>query len=311
MGDFTQELVEVLKGMTGPDIWVILTEVTKVNDRTSKAISLIRPELNVSRLFYPKEFYEEYCRGKRMIEIAGEILETFRNDAVRAELELKIGILDPFDFGRVKRQLYCRLINFDRSRNYLKNKCFVQWLDFAVCFYIMVESGNNRRTIADVTTELQNAWKVPKNELLKTALENLCNDYPAKIEDLRSVIEQQIQSAEHPDEFAEFLNPPEFPAGKSMHILTNAMCFDSAIALCYPDVLKNFAESQGAEEVILFPSSVHEIILVPKQKGLELDAGWCGQLVREINATKVLPEEVLSDHAYLYSRKSNEIKIFE
>lgn len=107
----------------------------------------------------------------------------------------------------------------------------------------MVESGHNRRTIADVTTELQNAWKIPKNELLKTALENLCNDYPAKIEDLRSVIEQQIQSAEHPDEFAEFLNPPEFPAGKSMHVLTNAMCSDSAIALCCPDVLKNFAEN--------------------------------------------------------------------
>lgn len=96
-----------------------------------------------------------------------------------------------------------------------------------------------------------------------------------------------------------------------MHVLTNAMCSDSAIALCCPDVLKNFAENQGADEVILFPSSVHEIILVPKQEGLELDAGWCGQLVREINATKVLPEEVLSDHAYLYSRKSNEIKIFE
>lgn len=96
-----------------------------------------------------------------------------------------------------------------------------------------------------------------------------------------------------------------------MHVLTNAMCSDSAIALCYPDVLKNFAESQGAEEVILFPSSVHEIILVPKQEGLELDAGWCGRLVREINAAKVPPEEVLSDHAYLYSRKSNEIKIFE
>lgn len=255
MGDFTQELVEVLKGMTGLDIQVILMEVTKANDQTSSAVCLLRPEISVSRLFYPGEYYEKYCGGRSVKEIAKEILETFQNDAVRAELELRIGILDPFDFGKVKRQLYCRLVNFGRSKNYLKNKCFVQWLDFAVCFYIMVESGNNRRTIADVTTELQNAWDVSKNELLETALENLCNDFPAKIRGLSSIIETYIQSAEHPDEFAEFMNLPEFPAGKYMHILTNAMCSDSAIALCYPDVLKNFAESQGVDEVILFPSS--------------------------------------------------------
>ena len=132
MEDFTQELVEVLKEMTSPDIRVILTEVMKVNDQTSKAVSLIRPELNVSRLFYPKEFYEEYCRGKSMAEIAEEILETFQNDALRAEIELKIGILNPFDFDKVKSQLYCRLVNFERSRKYLLDKCYIKWIDASI-----------------------------------------------------------------------------------------------------------------------------------------------------------------------------------
>ena len=310
MEDFTQELVEVLKGMTDPDIRVVLMKVTKVNDQTSKAVSLVRPELNVSRLFYPREFYEEYCRGRSMAEIAEEILETFQNDALRAEIELRIGILNPFDFDKVKNQLYCRLVNFERSRKYLINKCYIKWIDFAVCFYIMVESGDDHRTIMDVTADLSSAWDVPEEELLETALENLCNNYPAKIEGINSVIESYTCKIENPEEFADYMNPTDLSIGKFMYILTNAMCVGSAIAVCYPDVLKNFAESQGVDDVIIFPSSTHEVILVPKRKGQEMDARYCSQIIREINATKVLPEEVLSDHAYIYCRISNQIKIF-
>ena len=311
MEDFTQELVEVLKEMTSPDIRVILTEVMKVNDQTSKAVSLIRPELNVSRLFYPREFYEEYCRGRSMKEIAEEILETFQNDALRAEIELKIGILNPFDFDKVKNQLYCRLVNFERSRKYLLDKCYIKWIDFAVCFYIMVESGDDHRTIMDVTTDLSSAWDVSEEELIETAFKNLCNNYPAKIEGINSVIESYTCKIENPEEFADYMNPSDLSAGKSMHILTNAVCSNSAIAICYPSLLKNFAENHGVDEVVIIPSSLHEVILLPKQKGQEMDARGCNQIIREINATKLLPEEVLSDHAYIYCRISNQIKIFQ
>ena len=310
MEDFTQELVEVLKEMTGPDIRVILTEVTKVNDQTSKAINLIRLKLNVHRLFYPKEFYEEYCRGRSITEIAEEILEMFQNDALRAELELKAGILDPCDFDKVKNQLYCRLVNFDKSQKYLENKCYLKWLDFAVCFYILVESKDDRHTITDVTTDLYNAWNVSENELLETAFKNLCNHYPAKLVELDSVIEKYADSAENPADFAEYMNPPESAVAKSMYILTNTMHSNSAIAICYPNVLKHFTESQKVDEVIILPSSIHESILIPIQEGQKLDAEHCNQTIREINATKVLPEEVLSDHAYIYCRISTQIKIF-
>ena len=310
MEDFTQELVEVLKGMTDPGIRVISMEVTKVNDQTSKAISLVRPELNVSRLFYPREYYEEYCRGKSIAEIAEKILETFQDDAMRAELELRIGILNPFDFESVKYQLYCRLLNLDRNRKYLENKCYLEWLDFAVCFYIMAESREDRRTIMNVTSDLFHTWEVSKDELLETALENLCNDYPAKIEDVKKVLERYICSLENPEDFAGYMNLPDFPDGMSMHVLTNGMCEDGVIVICYPDVLKKFAEEQGVDEVIIFPSSLHEIILVPKQKGQEMDAEYCSQIIREINTANLLPEEVLGDHAYIYCRKSNQIKIF-
>ena len=52
------------------------------------------------------------------------------------------------------------------------------------------------------------------------------------------------------------------------------------------------------DEVIIIPSSVHEVILLPiemKDKVDEINA-----IIQTINKTMLAPEEILSDHAYLY-----------
>ena len=82
----------------------------------------------------------------------------------------------------------------------------------------------------DITGDLYNAWDVSENGLLETAFKNLCNHYPAKIEELDSVIEKYTHSVENPADFAEYMNPPEFTIGKwklkflLRHILSEAFC---------------------------------------------------------------------------------------
>lgn len=46
-------------------------------------------------------------------------------------------------------------------------------------------------------------------------------------------------------------------------------------------------------------------IIVPKSRSLE--ARELGEMVREINATQVEPEEVLSDRAYEYNREARKL----
>lgn len=46
----------------------------------------------------------------------------------------------------------------------------------------------------------------------------------------------------------------------------------------------------------MLPSSVHEVLVVPKMDGTTLDA--MDKMVREVNATTVAEEEQLADHAY-------------
>ena len=71
-------------------------------------------------------------------------------------------------------------------------------------------------------------------------------------------------------------------------------------------VLEDFALKHGVEQVIIIPSSIHEVILLPSDNGHYLKYN---QMVQEVNATSVNAEEVLSDHCYLYDQQSKTITL--
>ena len=82
-----------------------------------------------------------------------------------------------------------------------------------------------------------------------------------------------------------------------MYVLTNKYKLWGAAAFLYPGVLKATAKRFG-KDLIILPSSVHEIILIP-QDDLE-EFGDLSEIVKNINDHDVLPEEVLSDSVYRY-----------
>ena len=55
----------------------------------------------------------------------------------------------------------------------------------------------------------------------------------------------------------------------------------------------------------ILPSSVHEVILVPTTSKKDLQK--MSDMVESVNTSTLLPEEILSDHAYYYSREQDEI----
>ncbi len=62
--------------------------------------------------------------------------------------------------------------------------------------------------------------------------------------------------------------------------------------------MDRFRERLG-EDFWILPSSIHEVILIPASRTAERDK--MRQMVQEINATQVPPQEVLADDVYLYS----------
>lgn len=93
-----------------------------------------------------------------------------------------------------------------------------------------------------------------------------------------------------------------------MYVLTNQRGIYGAAAMLYPELLKDFAERQKTDLVIL-PSSVHEVLLVPVRGSL--DFAWFRCMVRSINRSEVPPEDWLSDQVYVYRRREGRVKIAE
>ena len=89
-------------------------------------------------------------------------------------------------------------------------------------------------------------------------------------------------------------------------MLSNSNGLYGASCLVYQNVLKDFADRIQAD-LILLPSSVHEVLLTPNLPDTSYEA--LSSMVTSINRQEVSPEEQLSNQVYLFSRKDGSLKI--
>lgn len=87
-----------------------------------------------------------------------------------------------------------------------------------------------------------------------------------------------------------------------MYVLTNTYKTWGATACLYSGVLKTAAEQFG-KDLIILPSSVHEVIIIPQDNITEFRD--LSEMVKNINEHDVLLEEVLSDSVYRYCWKDD------
>jgi len=85
--------------------------------------------------------------------------------------------------------------------------------------------------------------------------------------------------------------------GTQMYVLSNKSKYRGAATWVDKESIKAFAERNNATKLLVLPSSIHEMIIVPVTDGMEnLDSFTA--MAKEVNGTQVSPEEQLSDRAY-------------
>ena len=89
-----------------------------------------------------------------------------------------------------------------------------------------------------------------------------------------------------------------------MHVLTNKERINGAACILYEGKQEEIATLLNDDYYVL-PSSVHEVIIMPKSKGT--DENYLSQMVNEINHEQLAQEEILSNHVYLYARDKKEL----
>lgn len=136
------------------------------------------------------------------------------------------------------------------------------------------------------TEELAENFGLDKNDVMKRAMEFTNQDYYIK----------SMLAVLMGDEF-ENMAPEEEPTKKLKVVSTkHASGFYGSGVLASETIMGEIREEYGDFYVI--PSSLHEIIVIPKGMGEEID--HIKEMIREVNATVVDSQDILSGHLYLY-----------
>lgn len=80
-------------------------------------------------------------------------------------------------------------------------------------------------------------------------------------------------------------------------VLSNKLKIRGASAILNKKVLADFGKRYHTKKIVVLPSSVHEMLLVPYTE--EIDLETFSEMVGEVNSTQVDPTERLTDRAYI------------
>jgi len=290
---FQQMLKDAVRKKLDDKINVEITDVVKNNGVTLRGMTFSGMGDGISPTIYLESYYEAFNRGYDLDELSDKIVDLFRVGAKKDFFDVQ----EFLDFECAKNHIAYKLVNYEKNKELLKKIPHRKFLDMAIVYYYLLDTGAGEMenaTILIYNNHLEN-WGVSAEELDRIAAENT----PLLLkEDLRNILEV-LEGLLHQERMDE-----EEDGDYGMYVLSNRSKIFGAAAILYSDVLKSFA-SKVDSDLYIIPSSVHEVILVPKKSGMSWEPLL--QMVKEVNATQVEDVEILADNLYYYSREKDEV----
>lgn len=271
--------------------------VTKNNGVGKTGVMVHGGQSNVAPVIYLDGLYQGYLDGMTLEEACRRLVRSYREDTLQGNVDVS-GLRQ---FGSVKGRLCCRLLNAAKNREMLGQVPHRLFLDLALVAYVPFEAPQMGEGTVTVNRQLLEAWGIGEDTLFGCAMENtlkLGQDIVSMEEVLREII-----GLEDPERAAWML--PD-AAGSQFYVVSNDKRSFGAVVMLDEGLLRRFSDKIGSRDYYIIPSSVHELLFLPK--GLA-DAEELRRMVREVNGKEVAPEEVLSDNVYYYNRIAGRVEI--
>lgn len=295
---FAQELCELVSEAAGKE-YRIEQESTEKNNGVVREILLIsRESSEYSLSFYLDELYLSYCKG-----IPVEVLSENIVEVIREENKEEIQIKEFLSKEWLLENMFLRLVNLKKNQEQLKEAVYIQRLDLAAVFYVLTEQGEDGIKSFRLPKVLWERLELGSaEEYFGQVLENTERLFPAEVKRIEDSLAECIQKngGTEPEWLrAERQEKKEEEHAPLFYVLSNEMKINGAATLLYPGLLEGLEERFGGG-FYLIPSSVHELLLLAESK--ETEVKELNEMVCEVNESHVIPEEVLSDHVYYYSK---------
>ncbi len=305
INDFLESIREKLDEYYGDEYTVKINKVTKNNSTVKNGLTIRKKGSRMAPNIYLDDAYEDYVNGKSLQDITTGII------AARAECRDEIEFdADRFlDYEWVRRRLSIKLVDKDKNGRQLKEVPHVEFYDMAVVFYVDIEEDSIGKGSIMIRNEHMDEWAINVKKLYTDAINSVTRKSPPVMKDIVSVLLEMVEERyEGEDESAEKQRIEEmlrdtFDVNPMMYVITNQSKNNGAAVIAYPGMLHDVGETFGCDFYLL-PSSVNEVIVVAINDAVE-NGLHLSEMVKEINATNLTPEEVLTDHAYRYHRRTN------
>lgn len=300
--DFAHAVAEAVNKKMEGGVRASIYFAKKNNGIEKTGLLIESPGINISPTIYLEEYYKMHLSGKSLSKTTDEIIE-FYNSIRQEQSWNEESILT---YEGIKDKIVFRLINTEKNRKYLENVPNISFMDLSIVFYVLLEATQEGTAAMNVANAHLEIWHVDTDVLWKDAVVNCRNLIPAEFFTMEYALREMMTCGNGGDDEKRVMNLFEENAtnGEDMYVLTNKYRSNGAACIAYPHIADMIGRIIRKDYYIL-PSSVHELIIVPYSDTLSCQE--MNEMIREINVTQVADEEVLSDHAYFYDRKTGKI----
>lgn len=290
---FLNDITECIRERISQDVDIYINSIQKNNGVTLSGLCIRKKGENVTPTIYMEHYFEQYRNGADIYDIADEIVRVYCQSSLRSDFDAEFYK----NYENVRKNLYCKVINYDMNTQLLKDVPYGKCWDLAIVPYYELEDEQIGTASILVRNSHLEMWNITENELLQEAIANTSNTMEFEVMPMLEMLRghavdvREFESANADDNI--------------MMVATNKRRHFGAVFIIFKDKLKEMSDTFGCDYYII-PSSVHELILMPVTQDNNME--YLDEMITYINEAEVSREEVLANHAYMYVRQEEVLK---
>lgn len=291
--EFLENVRKEVESRYDSNVSVTLNHVMKNNGTELDGITIMEKDKNIAPTIYINSFYDRYREGVSLKAVVSEIIRIYNQN--KNSININADYFENYE--NVRKTIVYKLVNYQKNKKLLEDVPYKRVLDLAVVFYCLIEQRKGVSATALIHNEHLRIWNVTEDEIYNDALKNTPVLLAGSIVPMSKILSEIAGTA--PVDNDEKVC--EYTGEDILYVLTNSSRVNGAACILYDNLLKKFANDVHSDLYIL-PSSVHEVIIVPKKNAF--DKSELADMVREVNEQGVSQDEILSDNVYKYNRKN-------
>ena len=297
--EFCEHVKDEIKGVL-PEQYesyeVQLHTVSKPNVGLQVGLTFVFPVSGTPvPVIYLEPYYDAYLnRGMSVAHLMNQIADLAVKgiEKGRNASDGMLGLVpDMTSWEKVKDKVTVRVIGVSRNTELLKDVPCRLYGDIALIYQVSVRVEDDTLMTVRITNNMMEQYGISEPQLYDTAMENSQRLQKVTCRPMGEVIGDLLGMEDDP-------LMDEAPA--KLYVLSNESLQFGAAALFYPGVIEKISKSIP-EGFYILPSSIHEVLILPKNQG---EKAMLENMVQEINETQVAPDEVLSDFVSEYDSQT-------